>query len=320
MRITFLKLLKNLDEELRLLEDALEKKAKDFDHIVKIGRTHLMDAAPIRLGQVFLGYAFVIKKARRRLERASERLLSVNIGATAVGTGINTDLRYIKLVIKRLSKLTGFKLCMADNYVEITQSMADFVQVSSALRELALELTKILNDIRLMASGPVGGLGELILPAVQPGSSIMPGKVNPVIAEAMNMVCYQVLGNDFTVALAAQAGQLELNVMMPVIAHNIIQSIVILTNGLRMMRERMVVGILADEQRCKSVLERSPGIALALSPFLGFEKTAEVVKRAVKEGKSIREVVLETGLMEAGLLDRILDPYSLTEMKAKKSE
>ncbi len=314
MRVATYTLVQSLLPELGYLQQAFQKKAKEFDDVVKTGRTHLMDAAPIRLGQVLAAYAQVIRKDILRMKTVAERLLELNIGATAVGTGLNADPRYITKSVAQISKITGYPFQPASNMVEMTQSMADFVDVSGALRVLAVDLTKIANDLRLMGSGPYTGLNEIKLPAVQPGSSIMPGKVNPVIAECLNMICFEVMGNDSTVMMAAQAGQLELNVMMPIIAHNLIESLIILRNGTKMLRERLLQGLEVNAERLKVLVEKNPGMALALNPYLGFETTAEIVKQALREDKTIREVVLERGLMRNDELDRILDPYSLTEV------
>lgn len=314
MRVATYTLVQSLLPELGYLQRAFQKKAKEFDQVVKPGRTHLMDAAPIRLGQVLSAYGQVIRKDILRIKTVADRLLELNIGATAVGTGLNADPRYISESVAQISKITGYPFQPAANLVEMTQSMADFVDISGALRVLAVDLTKIANDLRLMGSGPYTGLNEIRLPAVQPGSSIMPGKVNPVIAECLNMICFEVIGNDSTIMMAAQAGQLELNVMMPIIAYNMVESLIILRNGAKMLRERLLLGLEVNEQRVKMLVEKNPGIALALNPYLGFEATADIVKQATREDKTIREVVLERGLMKKEDLDRILDPYSLTEV------
>ena len=314
MRVATYTLVQSLLPELGNLQRALQKKAKEFDHIVKPGRTHLMDAAPIRLGQVLAAYAQVIRKDILRIKTVGERLLELNIGATAVGTGLNADPRYIAEAVAQISKITGYPFQPASNLVEMTQSMADFVDVSGGLRVLAVDLIKIANDLRLMGSGPYTGLNEIKLPAVQPGSSIMPGKVNPVIAECLDMICFELIGNDTTVMMAGQAGQLELNVMMPIICYNMIESLVVIRNGVKMFRERLLEGLEVNAERVRMLVEKNPGIALALNPYLGYETTAEIVKQAIREDKTIREVVLERGLIKKEELDRILDPFSLTEV------
>jgi aspartate ammonia-lyase len=297
---------------LRDLQNAFTEKAKQFDHIIKSGRTHLQDASAIRLGQEFEAYASMIYDDSTRLEIAVERILELNLGGTAVGTGLNADPEYVKLAVKNLRDYTGLKFRVARDFASLMQSMADFVELSGALRMLSVDLTKIANDLRLMSSGPVTGIGEIMLPAVQPGSSIMPGKVNPVMAEMLNMVCFEVIGNDVTISLAAQAGQLELNVMMPVIAYDLTQSLLILTNAIRSVAERLVRGVKADEERCRSLLEKSAGVALALNPFIGYEEAAAVAKEALARGVPLRQVVLEKGLLTKEQLDEILDPYAMT--------
>ena len=294
------------------LREALEAKATEFDHIVKSGRTHLQDASAIRLGQEFAAFASMIGDDNKRLESAADKILELNLGGTAVGTGLNADPKYVQLTVENLGRYTGFKFREARNYAALMQSMSDFVELSGALRTLSVDLTKIANDLRLMSSGPVTGIGEIILPAVQPGSSIMPGKVNPVIAEMVNMVCFEVIGNDLTITMAAQAGQFELNVMMPVIAYDLTQSLVILTNAIRSFTDRLVRGIRANEERSRGLLEKSAGIALALNPFIGYDKAAEVAKEALKRGVPLRDVVLEKKLLTEKELDEILDPYAMT--------
>ncbi len=312
IRVACLMLGKPLKDTLDDLKEALDAKAKEFDHIVKSGRTHLQDASAIRLGQEFAAYSNMIADDTKRLENAMEKILELNLGGTAVGTGLNAETKYVQLAVENLSRYTGFRFRVARNYAALMQSMSDFVELSGALRALSVDLTKIANDFRLMSSGPVTGIGEIILPAVQPGSSIMPGKVNPVMAEMLNMVCFEVIGNDVTVMMAAQAGQFELNVMMPVIAYDLTQSLMILTNAVKTFTERLVKGIKANEERSKALLEKSAGIALALNPFIGYEKAAEVAKEALARGVPLRDVVLEKGLLSAKQLDEILDPYAMT--------
>jgi aspartate ammonia-lyase len=294
------------------LKLALEQKAKEFDRIVKSGRTHLQDASAIRLGQEFAAWSHMIEDDLKTIEKALDKILELNLGGTAVGTGLNADPEYVDAAVRNLGKYTGFGFRVARNYAALMQSMADLVQMSGALRILAVDLTKIANDLRLMSSGPVTGIGEIVLPPVQPGSSIMPGKVNPVMAEMLNMVCFEVIGNDLTVTMAAQAGQLELNVMMPVIAYDLTQSLTILANAVRLFTLRLVKGIKANEERCTALLEKSAGIALALNPFIGYEKAAEVAKEALARGVPLRQVVLEKGLLSEAQLNEILDSYAMT--------
>lgn len=321
MRIASLFLTRGLMLELKEMEKALFGKAKEFDGIIKSGRTHLQDAVPVRLGQEFHAYATAISKAIKRIQRAAEELKELGIGATATGTGINTHPAYRKLAIKALKEITGIKdLRPADDMPEAINSMADFVNLSAALRGLAIELIRIANDMRLLSSGPRTGLAEIILPAIQPGSSIMPGKVNPVMAEMLNMVCFQVVGNDLTVAMAAQAGQLELNVMMPLINYNILQSLEILKNAVKIFTEKCVKGIKADKARCREMAEKSIGLATVLNPFIGYERAAVVAKEAVATGKTIREVVLEKGILSEKEINKILDPMAMTRPRVIKRQ
>ncbi|MEM3851703.1 MAG: aspartate ammonia-lyase [Methanomassiliicoccales archaeon] len=322
IRIASIRLAAELSEQLSLLITELKRKQREFDDVVKSGRTHLEDAAPVRLGQEFGAYADIMEFDKARIAHAIEQLGQLNIGATAVGTGVNADPIYVKSVVQELRKLTGFRLTNSKHLMALTQSMSDFVDMSSAIRTLSADLTKIANDLRLMNSGPVTGIGEITLPAVQPGSSIMPGKVNPVIAECLNMICFQVMGNDLAILMAAQAGQLELNVMMPLIAFALLFSLKILNNGVKMFREKLVVGVVANRERCRELVERSPGIALALNPYIGYSAAADVVKESLKTGKTIREIVAERGLLKREEIEEILDMYQLTEpgIKGKKAK
>jgi len=313
MRLAGLLLWKELDEAIARLAKAFEEKAEEFDGIIKSGRTHLQDAVPIRLGQEFGAYAAAIAKCRARICRACQELQELGLGGSAVGTGLNASPAYRKNVIEELRRLAGFDLRGADNYIELMQNTDAFVEVSGALRSLALNLLRICGDLRLLGSGPMTGLAEIELPAVQPGSSIMPGKVNPVMAEMMAMVSFQVIGNDAAIAMACQAGQLELNVMMPVMAHNLLGSMTILTNSLRALSERCIRGLTANEERCRQYAERSLGLVTALSPRLGYHQAALIAKEALATGKSIRQLVLEKGLLSPEELERLLSPQSLTE-------
>jgi len=312
IRVAAVLLSKPLVEAVSSLREAFDQKARQFDKIVKSGRTHLQDASAIRLGQEFGAWASITADDLKTIETSLDKMLELNLGGTAVGTGLNADPRYVHLAIENLSRYTGVRFRVARNYAALMQSMADFLELSGAMRTLAVDLTKTANDIRLLSSGPVTGIGEIILPAVQPGSSIMPGKVNPSIAEMLNMVCFEVIGNDFTTMMAAQAGQLELNVMMPIIAHDLTQSLRILANGINVFTNRLVKGIEANEQRSLDLFEKSPGIALALNPFIGYEKAAEVAKEALARKIPLRQVVLEKGLLSEKQLQEILDPYEMT--------
>ena len=313
IRLSALMTLGDLLAALEGLVESLGQKAHEFDGIVKAGRTHLQDAVPVRLGQEFGAYAQAIATDIERIKNARERLLYIGIGGTATGTGLNADPQYHARMVRRLSELTGFPLRSSGNLFESMQNMADALECSAALRTLAASLTRIANDLRLMASGPNTGLDELRLPPVQPGSSIMPGKVNPSMAEMLNMVCFQVMGNDLTVLLAVQAGQLELNVMMPVIALNLLQSIQILTNGVRAFTERCVRGIVANEERARHWVEHSAALATALNAYLGYSTVAEVVKEFVRTGRPIRQIVLERGLLSEAQLNEILSVRTMTE-------
>jgi len=296
----------------RDLAAAFAKKADDFDAVLKVGRTHLQDAVPMTVGQEFGGYADCVARAADEVEHAAKGLLELNLGATAVGTGLNAGEEYASIAIRNLSRYTGLALTPAANRFRVTQSMGDIVSYSGAMRRLAVELGKIASDLRLLSMGPRAGISEITLPAVQPGSSIMPGKVNPSIPEMVNQVCYQVMGCDVTVAVAGEAGQLELNVMMPVIAWNTIHVSRMLRESMNVLRTRCVEGIEVDAARCRELLDRSTAMATALSPYLGYAKTAEIAKEAVRTGRSIREIVLEKGLMDERQLARILSAESMT--------
>jgi len=297
---------------LTALKDTLSGKAKEFDGIVKAGRTHLQDAVPIRLGQEFSGYSAAVKNDIRRISQASGSLLYLPIGGNAVGTGINSTPGFQRNVIKEIRKITNTKFRSCENLFEGIQNVNPALEVSASLRGLSITLTKIANDIRLLSSGPRTGFAEIQLPAVQPGSSIMPGKVNPVMAEMLNMVCFQVIGNDTTIAFATQASQLELNVMMPVIAYNLLSSIEILTNGIRVFNQKCLKGIRADAERCKKLAETTLAIATALNPIIGYASAAEVSKESYRTGKSVKEVTVEKGILKKPLANRLLDPMKLT--------
>ncbi|MEQ1572900.1 MAG: aspartate ammonia-lyase [Vicinamibacterales bacterium] len=296
----------------RALATALDDKARTFDGVLKVGRTHLQDAVPMTLGQEFGGYAACIDRGADDVERASYQLRELNLGATAVGTGLNAGDDYTRLAIENLRRFTGLELMPPANRFRVTQSMGDVLAYSGAMRRLAVELSKIASDLRLLSMGPRAGLSEIALPAVQPGSSIMPGKVNPSIPEMVNQVCFQVIGCDVTICTAAEAGQLELNVMMPVIAWNALHAAMILREAMRALKSRCVDGIESDAARCRELLDRSTAAATALNPYIGYAKTAEVAKESVRSGKPIRQIVLERGLLDAATLDRVLSVEGLT--------
>jgi aspartate ammonia-lyase len=299
---------KPLTDSADALRTSLEAKAREFANVLKVGRTHLQDAVPITLGEEFGGYAACIEHAAADLETASRQLMESNLGATAVGTRLNTPPGYAAAVVETLESYTGFPLRPAKNLFRVTQSMGDVVAYSGAMRRLSVELGKVASDLRLLSMGPRAGLGEIALPPVQPGSSIMPGKVNPSIPEMVNQVCYQVIGCDVVVAVASEAGQLELNVMMPVIAWNALHASRILRTSMDALRARCIDGISANAERARELLDRSTAVATALSPRIGYAATAEIVKEAVTSGKSVRQVVRERGLMSDGDLDRLLSP------------
>jgi aspartate ammonia-lyase len=312
MRLAALELAEQAITELSALSAALEQKGKEFDGILKSGRTHLQDAVPIRLGQEFAAYGKAIANNRAGIERALPALRELGIGGTAVGTGLNAEEAFIDEIVLGLARETGQEVSRGGNLVERMQNMDPFVALSSALKGTALNLIRIANDLRLLSSGPRTGLGEINLPAMQPGSSIMPGKVNPVMPEVTTMVCFQVVGADLTVAMAAQAGQLELNVMMPVIAFNTLFSLEILKNVVHQFTTLCVAGISANEERCRNYLDQSVGLATVLAPSIGYAAAAEVAKESAKSGKSIRQVILERGILTEAELDQVLAPFPLT--------
>jgi fumarate hydratase class II len=312
-RLALLMASAGLIEAARDLCEALADKAREFRDILKTGRTHLQDAVPMTLGQEFGGYAANVSRGCDDVERAREQLYELNLGATAVGTGLNAGDDYVRRAIEFLSDAMKLRLRPARNHFRVTQSMGDVLAFSGAVRRLAVEVGKIASDLRLLSMGPRAGIGEIVLPAVQPGSSIMPGKVNPSIPEMVNQVVFQVMGCDMTIALACEAGQLELNVMMPVIAWNGLHAVTILREALRTLTERTVRGLQADEARARELLDRSTAAATALSPYIGYAATADLAKTAVATGRSLRELVLERGLLPPDRLDAILSVSAMTQ-------
>ncbi|HBT83835.1 MAG TPA: aspartate ammonia-lyase [Desulfuromonas sp.] len=294
------------------MEQTLNEKAAAFDDIIKIGRTHLQDATPIRLGQVFSGYARQVTLSRRRLEEALSGLLELPLGGTAVGTGINTHHLFAPKVIAGLAAVSGLPFREAENHFEAQAAKDAAVAASGALKGCAVSLAKIANDVRWLGSGPRCGLGELILPPVQPGSSIMPGKVNPVMAESLLQVCAQVVGNDAAITVGGLLGNFELNVMMPLITRNLLQSIALLTNAVSAFDRRCLHGLDADRQRCAELVEQSLAMVTALAPVIGYDRAAAIAKRAHEHGRTIRELVLEEQLLPPAELDRLLDPWPMT--------
>jgi len=314
IRLGALSLLPALTEALGRLARAFLAKGKAFDGIVKSGRTHLQDATPVRLGQEFTAYGHTVERNSARIARTADDLRDLGIGGTAVGTGLNAEPQYPASVVKHLQAMTKQQLRVGADRVQLMQSMGDPTAFSGAVRTYAADLGKIASDLRLMVSGPRTGFAEIQLPAVQPGSSIMPGKVNPSIPEMVNQVCFQVIGNDVTVTTAAEAGQLELNVMMPVIAHNLFFSMMILTNASRVLAERCVEGIEADEAQCAYWLERSPALVTALAPKIGYAEAAKLAKEAVAKNVTVRQLVIEKGLLKGKELDEVLDLRAMTEL------
>ena len=314
IRLGALALLPALTEALARLARAFLAKGKAFDGIVKSGRTHLQDATPVRLGQEFSAYGHTVERHSARIARAADDLRDLGIGGTAVGTGLNAEPQYPALMVKHLQVVTKQQLRAGQDRVQLMQSLGDPTAFSGAVRTYAVDLSKIASDLRLMVSGPRTGFAEVVLPAVQPGSSIMPGKVNPSIPEMVNQVCFQVLGNDVTVTTAAEAGQLELNVMMPVIAHNLFFSMMILTNATRVLADRCVEGIEADAAQCAYWLERSPALVTALAPKIGYAEAAKLAKEAVAKNVTVRQLVMEKGLLKGKELDQVLDLRAMTEL------
>ena len=313
VRIACLNLANGLQHALQLLIFSLREKEKEFDDVIKMGRTHLQDAVPIRLGQEFGAYRRVISRDLQRIERSLEMFYVINMGATAVGTGLNAKPEYIEKVTQYLAEITGFSLRTAEHLVDATQNTDAYTGLSSALKILAINLSKIANDLRLMSSGPRTGLNEINLPPRQPGSSIMPGKVNPVMAEIINQISFQVIGNDHTISLASEAGQLELNVMEPVLVFNLLQSLTILQNGINVFREYLVEGITANVERCKEYVEKSVGIITAINPHVGYEVSARIAREAMETGRPVREICLKHGILTEEQLNIILDVKEMTE-------
>ncbi|RNB76513.1 aspartate ammonia-lyase [Brevibacillus panacihumi] len=312
IHLATLTLLEKLLVTMQTMHDAFGEKAREFDDVIKMGRTHLQDAVPIRLGQEFEAYRRVLERDMKRIKQSRQHLYEVNMGATAVGTGLNADPKYITKVVQTLAEISGFPLQGAEHLVDATQNTDAYTEVSAALKVCMMNMSKIANDLRLMASGPRAGLGEISLPARQPGSSIMPGKVNPVMAEVINQVAFQVIGNDHTICLASEAGQLELNVMEPVLVFNLLQSISIMDNAFRAFTEYCLVGIEANRERMKEYVEKSVGVITAVNPHLGYETAARIAREAILTGKSVRELCLQHNVLTEEELDLILDPFEMT--------
>ena len=297
-KMTSLRLLKNLKKELRRLYEALSKKADEFDHVIKMGRTQMQDAVPIRLGQEFKAYSVAVMRDINRMDKAMDEMRTLNMGGTAVGTGINADEAYLKRIVPNLVEISG---------------MDPFVAVSGAIKACAVTLSKIANDFRLMSSGPRAGFGEINLPAKQNGSSIMPGKVNPVIPEVVNQVAFNVIGNDVTITMAAEAGQLELNAFEPIVFYCMFQSIDTMAYAVQTFVDNCVSGITANETRCRYLVENSVGVITAICPHVGYQKAADIAKQAIKTGESVRDLILKEGLLTEDELNEIMDPVNMTE-------
>lgn len=308
--------LSQLEELLVTMEEMRSvfiKKQIEFDHIIKMGRTHLQDAVPIRLGQEFAAYSRVIDRDIKRIRQTREGLYEVNLGATAVGSGLNADPHYILSAVSHLAGISGYPIQPAEHLVDATQNTDMYTEVSSSLKICMLNMSKIANDLRLMASGPKTGMAEINLPLRQPGSSIMPGKVNPVMAELINQIAFQVNGNDHTISLASEAGQFELNVMGPVLVFNLLQSISVMNNGFKVFTEYCVEGITANEDQMKHYVDTSIGILTAVNPHIGYEAAASIAREATVTGRSVRELCLERGVLTEEELDQILNPFEMTE-------
>ena len=312
-KMTSLRLLKKLKKQLLRLHSALEQKADEFDGVIKMGRTQLQDAVPIRLGQEFKAYSVAILRDLNRMDKAMDEMRTLNMGGTAVGTGLNADESYLRRIVPNLSEISGMDLVRAYDLIDATQNLDSFVAVSGAVKACAVTLSKIANDLRLMSSGPRAGFGEINLPAKQNGSSIMPGKVNPVIPEVVNQVAFNAIGNDMTITMAAEAGQLELNAFEPIIFYCLFQSIDTIAYAVNTFVDNCVIGITANETRCRYFVENSVGIITAICPYVGYQKAAEIAKEAIKTGESVRKLIIETGLLTKEQMDEIMDPVQMTE-------
>ena len=296
-KMTSLHLLQNLKKQLLRLYDALNEKAKEFDHVIKMGRTQMQDAVPIRLGQEFKAYSVAIMRDIHRMDKAMDEMRTLNMGGTAIGTGINADENYLRRIVPNLSEISGMEFIQAFDLIDATQNLDSFVAVSGAVKACAVTLSKMSNDLRLMSSGPRAGFGEINLPAKQNGSSIMPGKVNPVIPEVVNQVAFNIIGNDMTITMAAEAGQLELNAFEPIIFYCMFQSIDTLGYAVETLVDNCIVGITANEERCRQLVENSVGIITAICPHVGYEKTADIAKKAINSNESVRRDSKNSSLM-----------------------
>ena len=312
-KITTIKLMESCIARIQDLYQSLFEKSKEFSDVIKMGRTQMQDAVPITLGQEFGAYSAVINRDIKRLKRSVESLKVVNMGATAIGTGITADERYEDLIVPRLSEVTGINLKQCDDLIDGTQNLDCFTEVSSAIKTCAVNLSKIANDLRLMSSGPRTGFGEINLPPKQNGSSIMPGKVNPVIPEVVSQVAFNIIGNDMTITMAVEAGQLELNAFEPIIFYNLFQSIETLTNGVDTFIINCIDGITANRDRCRELVENSVGIVTAICPYVGYKEAATIAKRAMKTNEPVREIIINEGILEEDKLNAILDIKTMTQ-------
>ena len=317
-KMTTIRLLMKLRLQLQCLQLALSNKAEEFNHVIKMGRTQMQDAVPIRLGQEFRAYADAVARNISRIEKAADEMRPLNMGGTAIGTGVNADTVYLQRIVPVLNEVSGMDFVQAADLIDSTQNLDPFVAVSGAVKTCAVTLSKIANDLRLMSSGPRAGFGEINLPAMQNGSSIMPGKVNPVIPEVVNQVSFNVIGNDVTITMAAEAGQLELNAFEPIIFYNLFQSIDTLGFATETFVDNCVTGITANEERCRELVENSVGIVTTLAPVIGYQRAADIAKKALKQNRPVREIILEEKIMEAEELSRVLDPVSMTEPGIKR--
>ncbi len=313
-KITILKMLPKAVSELERMYNALELKSLEFDNIIKMGRTQLQDAVPIRLGQSFHAYSSMIKRDINRLNKAQNEMLTLNIGATAIGTSINASPEYLNNIIDNLRKVTGINVTEAEDLIDATQNLDGFVSVSGVLKTCAVNLSKMANDLRLLSSGPRTGIGEINLPSKQNGSSIMPGKINPVIPEVVSQVAFNIIGNDFTITMAAEAGQLELNAFEPVLFHNLFESIETLKNATKTFVDNCIIGITANKERCDELLNNSVGMVTALCPCIGYKKASEIAKEALKTGDQVKKIVLKEGILTPKELEKILNPIAMTEV------
>lgn len=312
-KLTALQLLGRARKELIRLDEALEKKAMEFDDVIKMGRTQLQDAIPIRLGQEFHAYGTAIKRDIGRFEQAMNEMRCLNLGGTAIGTGLNADVTYQRRVVKNISSIVGQEFIQSYDLIDATQNLDSYAAVSGMVKTCAVNMSKMANDLRLMSSGPCTGLGEINLPEKQNGSSIMPGKVNPVIPEVVNQVCFNIIGNDVTITMAAEAGQLELNAFEPIIFYDLFESIETLSYAVRTFVDNCISGITANKEHCRKMVENSVGIITVINPYVGYQKAADIAKEALSTGRSVRELLIEKGLFDEKQLDEILNVYNMTE-------